>query len=138
MMYCVCITWHNSQVLSLMTTRSKLNLPLNSEFLVNKFFCRSIIIKSQIEPKLGMIKQLEEGLSVCKLLDAIRARPALFRAVFVSGCIFDLDADEFLDGLKVAFSENQQERIIETTVYKHFCDFVLFLHNNGKHWMVWF
>ena len=92
---------------------------------------RGKIIKSQIEPKLGMIKQLEEGLSVCKLLDAIRARPALFRSVFVSGCIFDQDADEFLDGLKVTFSEHQKERIVEATVYKHFCDFVLFLHNDG-------
>ena len=78
-----------------------------------------------------MIKQLEEGLSVCKLLDAIRAKPSLFRAVFVSGCIFDQDADEFLDGLKVTYSNNQQERMVETTVYKHFCDFVLFLHNDG-------
>jgi hypothetical protein len=41
-----------------------------------------------------MIKQLEKGLSVCKLLDAIRARPTLFRSVFVSGCIFDQDADD--------------------------------------------
>ena len=79
-----------------------------------------------------MIKQLEERISVCNLLDTIRARPALFRPVFMSGtCIFDQDADEFLDGLKVTFSENQQERMVEATVYKHFCDFVLFLHNDG-------
>jgi hypothetical protein len=78
-----------------------------------------------------MIKQLEEGLSVCKLLDAIRARPVLFRSVFVSGCISDQDADKFLDGLKVTFSEHQKEQIVEATVYKHFCYIVLFLHNDG-------
>ena len=95
------------------------------------FLCRSIIIKSHIEPKLGMIKQLEEGLSTCNLLATIRARPVLFKPVFVPGIIFDQDADEFLDGIHVTFSENQKERLLETRVYKHFCDFILFLHNDG-------
>ena len=93
---------------------------------------RSIIIKSHIELKLGMIKQLEEGLMLCGLLDEVRARPALFRPVFVEDDTFTVTPDDFLDGLVVIHSDLQQEKMAETTTFKHFCDFIDHLSHNGK------
>ena len=60
--------------------------------------CRSIIIKSHTEPRLGMIKQLEKGLMLCGFLSKIRSRPDLFRSVFVEDGTFTVTAEDFLDG----------------------------------------
>ena len=86
--------------------------------------CRSIIIKSCIEPKLAMIKQLEEGLVLCGVLDQIRSHPVLFKPVFVEDATYVVTSDKLLDSLVVEYSEKQLERKAETTTFKHFSDFV--------------
>ena len=102
--------------------------------IVQIFFilCRSIIIKSHIEPRLGMIKQLEEGLMLCGLLNKVRSRPNLFCSVFVEDGTFTVTAEDFLDGLVVIYSERQLEKMKETNTFKHFCDFIDNLSHGGK------
>jgi hypothetical protein len=80
-----------------------------------------------------MIKQLEEGLMLCGLLDKVRARPALFRPVFVGDDTFTVTPDDFLDGLVVTYSDKQQEKMLESTTFKHFCDLIDYLSHNGKY-----
>ena len=94
--------------------------------------CRSIIIKSHIEPRLGMIKQLEEGLMLCGLLNKVITTPSLFRSVFVEDGTFTVTAEDFLDGLVVIYSERQLEKMKETSTFKHFCDFIDNLSHGGK------
>ena len=79
-----------------------------------------------------MIKQLEEGLMLCGILDEIRARPVLFRAVFVESETFTVTPDDFLEDLVVQYSDQQQEKMAETTAFKNFCDLVEHLGHNGK------
>ena len=80
-----------------------------------------------------MIKQLEEGLTLCGLLEKVRSKPSLFCPVFVEDNTFTVTAEDFLDGLIVVFSERQLENMKETTTYKHFCDYIDNLAHNGKY-----
>ena len=90
---------------------------------------RSIIIKEKIEPTLGMICQLEDGLASYGLLKEIRKYPSFFQPLFVSSNLFDVTPDEFLH---VNWSENQAERYLEQTAFKYFSDFVEFLYHAVK------
>lgn len=81
-----------------------------------------------------MIKQLEEGLMLCGLLNKVRSRPSLFRPVFVEDDTFTVTAEDFLDGLIVVYSQRQLEKTKETTTYKHFCDYIDNLDHNGKYY----
>ena len=94
---------------------------------------RSIVIKSLIEPKLGMINQLKEGLVVCGLLEAIQKDPELFKPVFVHSDLFTVTSEEFLEELQVIYSEKQVEKMAEETTFKHFCDLVEHLYHIGKY-----
>lgn len=93
---------------------------------------RSVIIKSYIEPKLAMIKQMEEGLALCNLLEAVKSHPAIFKPVFVEDDTFAVTPEKLLDGFQVVYSERQLEKKSETVTYKHFCDFVEELGYVGK------
>lgn len=79
-----------------------------------------------------MICQLEEGLSSYGLLQEVRKNPDLFSPIFVSGNLFTLTPDEFLDNLFVRWSEKQAERHVEENTFKYFCDVVDFLHHAGN------
>lgn len=90
------------------------------------FFHRSIAVKAIIEPKLGMIRQLEDGLNTHGLLQEVKKQPELLRPLFVNGSLFTLT---FLDNLLIRYSERNDEE----NTFKHFCDFVEFLYHTGKH-----
>ena len=94
---------------------------------------RSIVIKSVIEPKLGMINQLKEGLVVCGLLEAIQKDPELFKPLFVPSDLFTVTSEEFLEELQVVYSEKQVEKMAEEVTFKHFCDLVEHLYHIGKY-----
>ena len=68
---------------------------------------RSIIITSVIEPKLGMLNKLKEGLVVCGLLEAIQKDPELFKPLFVHSDLFSVTSEEFLEELLVVYSEKK-------------------------------
>ena len=80
-----------------------------------------------------MIKKLEEGLMLCGLLNKVRTRPNLFQSVFVDDGTFTVTAEDFLDGLVVIFSDRQLEKMKETNIFKHFCDFIDNLSHGGKY-----
>ena len=94
---------------------------------------RSIIITSVIEPKLGMLNQLKEGLVVCGLLEAIQKDPELFKPLFVHSDLFTVTSEEFLEELLVVYSEKQVEKMAEELTFKHFCDLVEHLYHIGKY-----
>ena len=94
---------------------------------------RSIGVKAIIEPKLGMIRQLEDGLRTHGLLQEVKKLPDLFQPLFVTSNIFTLTSEDFLDNLLVRYSEKQGERNDEENTFKHFCDFTEFLYHTGKH-----
>ena len=77
---------------------------------------------------MALIKQSEGGLVLCGLLDKIRSRPTIFRPVFVQDETF---VQDFLDELKVTYSERQQEKMAETTTFKNFCDLIEHLDHGG-------
>ena len=94
---------------------------------------RSIANKSVIEPRLGMINQLKEGLVVCGLLEAIQKDPELFKPLFMPSDLFTVTSEEFLEELQVVFSEKQVEKMAKEVTFKHFCDLVEHLHHIGKY-----
>ncbi len=73
-----------------------------------------------------MIKQLE-GLMLCSLW--MKFEQSLFRAVFET---FTVTPDDFLEDLVVKYSDRQQEKMAETTVFQHFCDLVKHPGHNGS------
>ena len=81
---------------------------------------RSIYIKSCIEPKIPMIKELEQGLALYGLLNTVRQQPGLFEAVFLESSQFDITLDDLLDSLEVKYSQSQLLKEKEEDVFKYF------------------
>ena len=71
-----------------------------------------------------MVRQLEEGLVLCGLLERIRNCSSVFKPLFVEDDTFVITPDKLLDNFNVHFSERQHEKMKESTTYKHFCDFI--------------
>ena len=74
-----------------------------------KYFPRAITVKAVIEPHLGMVSQLEEGLQLYGFLQEIKKFPDLFKPLFVanSSSMFDVTPDKFLTNVVITYSEKQ-------------------------------
>ena len=66
-------------------------------------------MKAVIEPHLGMVSQLEEGLQLYGFLQEIKKFPDLFKPLFVanSSSMFDVTPDKFLTNVVITYSEKQ-------------------------------
>jgi hypothetical protein len=95
---------------------------------------RSIYIKSCIEPKIPMIKELEQGLALYGLLNTVRQQPGLFEAVFLESSQFDITLDDLLDSLEVKYSQSQLLKEKEEDVFKYFSDMVQNIAHLGECW----
>lgn len=91
-------------------------------------------MKAVIQPQLGMLAQLEEGLKLYGFLQEVKNNPDFFWPLFVddASSMFDVSPDEFLTDVMVTYSERQVEKHAEEDTFKHFCDFVEFLCHAGK------
>ena len=70
------------------------------------------------------LMQLQQGLTSCGVLSAIRRCPNLWALAFVSGICKPQSPDEFLDELEVKYSQSQLLKEKEVDVFKYFCEFV--------------
>ena len=68
--------------------------------------------------------QLQQGLSNCGILSAIRSNPDIFEPVFTPGHSTQIKPEMFIDQLEVEFSTSQLLKAKEIDVYKYFCDFI--------------
>ena len=96
------------------------------------FFNRSICIKSIIEPKIPMLKELEESLNAFGFLDEARRQSKLFEPLFVSSDRFCINLDDFLDDLKIEYSQFQAMKEKEEDTFKYFSDSLLDISYNGN------
>lgn len=95
----------------------------NAIFFSLFYTCRSICIKSCIEPKIPMIKELEQGMNLFGVLDAVKQQPRLFEGVFsAESSQFDVTVDDLLDSLEVHYSQSQFLKEAEEDAFKYFCD----------------
>ena len=85
---------------------------------------RSICVKSQIGSSMPQLMQLQQGLTSCGILDAIRKCPNLWALAFVQGFCKLQSPDDFLDELEVKYSQSQLLKDKEIDVFKYFCEFV--------------
>lgn len=75
--------------------------------------------------------QLEEGLNVCGLLNAIQQYPDVWKPVFQAGELFQVSAAKFLDEAEVQYSSSQFKKEKEMDTYKAFCDAIQMLEDGG-------
>ena len=101
-----------------------------------KYFPRAITVKAVIEPQLGIVSQLEESLQLYGFLQEIKKFPDLFKPLYVanSSSMFDVKPDEFLTNVVITYSKKQLEKQAEEDTYKHFCDFIEFLFDDGSNY----
>lgn len=98
------------------------------------FISRTICIKSCIVPKIPMIKELEQGMNLFGVLNAVRQQPRLFEGVFVESGQFDITLDDLLDSLEVCYSQSQFLKEAEEDVFKYFSDTMQSIAHSGT-WM---
>jgi hypothetical protein len=90
-------------------------------------------VKAVIEPQLGPLSQLEEGLKMYGFLNEVKTSPDLFQPLFVANAsyMFDVSPEEFLMDVMVTYSDKQREKHAEEDTFKHFCDVVEYLFHAG-------
>lgn len=71
--------------------------------------------------------QLEEGLSVCNVLQSIQKFPSVWKVLFQPSQEFQMNSEKFLDEAVVEYITSQVLRDKEITTYKFFSDMVLLL-----------
>lgn len=70
-----------------------------------------------------MIKELEQGMNLFGVLDAVKQQPRLFEGVFsAESSQFDVTVDDLLDSLEVHYSQSQFLKEAEEDAFKYFCD----------------
>lgn len=69
--------------------------------------------------------QLEEELTCCNLLTAVKKLPKIWKPFFVPGNTFHLSADEFLDQVMADYNISQSTRSKEVDTFKYFCDVIM-------------
>lgn len=96
------------------------------------YFIRSLLLKSCLEPKIPMIEQLAQGLSLFGILDVMRKHSSQVANVFTPEGWSDITCDEFMQLLHPDFSEDgTRMKELEINVFKHFADFITSLQYDG-------
>ena len=85
-----------------------------------------------IEPKIPMLKELEEGLNVFSFLDEATRQSKLFESLFVSSNRFSITLDGFLNDLLIEYSQSQTMKEKEEDTFKYFSDSLLEISYNGN------
>ena len=80
-------------------------------------------MKEQLQGVLPQLGQIEEGLNVYKLVDAIKESNSLSEPVFVREKGNCVNATILMDSIEIVYSSSQQKREIEGDVFTYFCDF---------------
>ena len=93
-------------------------------------FNRSIGIKYIIEPKIPILKELEEGMNSFGFLTEARRQSTLFESLFVSSNRFFIILDNFLDDLLIEYSQSQMMKEKKDT-FKYFSDSLLEISYDG-------
>ncbi|KAJ7354872.1 hypothetical protein OS493_029427 [Desmophyllum pertusum] len=106
-------------------------VPQRESVLTAQGILRSICVKDQLSVWLPQLMQLEEGLNVCGLLNAIQQYPDVWKPVFQAGELFQVSAEKFLDEAEVQYSSSQFKKEKEMDTYKAFCDAIQMLEDGG-------
>ena len=81
-----------------------------------------------------MMDQLISGLQLHGLLDVVRSNPQDWKPIFTPGEYFSIELNEFLDNIKVSYSElgsNDYDK--ELNIYKAFSDCVQAMAHDRKY-----
>ncbi|XP_046841801.1 uncharacterized protein LOC124435915 [Xenia sp. Carnegie-2017] len=113
-----------NEILDVLQNVRYTGVPQKESIKSSKDIVQSICIKDQISNSVAQLQQLQEGLSNCNLLDAIRKQPHVWKAVFVPSDIFKFTADEFLDHLQPQYSSFQALKMKEVDTFKFFNDVI--------------
>ena len=95
--------------------------------------CRSLLLKSFLEPKIAMIEQMAQGLSLFGVLDMMRKHSSLLTSVFTFEGWHDITSEELIHLMVPQYSdEGTKMKDWEINVFKHLMDFITSLQYAGK------
>lgn len=95
--------------------------------------CRSLLLKSFLEPKIAMIEQMAQGLSLFGVLDMMRKHSSLLASVFTFEGWHDITSEELIHLMVPQYSdEGTKMKNLEINVFKHLMDFITSLQYAGK------
>ena len=95
--------------------------------------CRSLLLKSFLEPKRAMIEQMAQGLSLFGVLDMMRKHRSLLASVFTFERWHDVTSEELIHLMVPQYSdEGTKMKDLEINVFKHLMDFITSLQYGGK------
>lgn len=95
--------------------------------------CRSLLLKSFLEPKRAMIEQMAQGLSLFGVLDMMRKHRSLLASVFTFERWHDITSEELIHLMVPQYSdEGTKMKDLEINVFKHSMDFITSLQYAGK------
>ncbi|KAL9951675.1 hypothetical protein ACROYT_G044393 [Oculina patagonica] len=90
---------------------------------------KSLLLKSFLEPKIAMIEQMAQGLSLFGVLDAMRKHSSLLASVFTPEGWSDVTCDELMQLMIPDFSDDgTRMKELEVNAFKYFADFITSLH----------